>query len=122
MTLTRSLAFLLSAAVATIAAMGVELSLGNGLSLDPGILLFVGLPTFAPLAILAARPVGQPGPWVAILIVLAGTWGWVMIEYSRPYQGGGVNFAALSGAGISILVCIPAIVFAALASRKQNEV
>ena len=118
MALTRSFAFLLAATAAVTAGSGVAASLGGNLVTAPDILLFVGLPTFAPLAILAVPPVRKLIPWITILTILVAAWGWVMFEYGRPYQGGGVNFAALSGAGISILACIPALAFAALSGRR----
>lgn len=111
--------FLVCAGVPIVAGLGVAASLGGNPAEALDIVLFVALPTFVPLAVLAARPVTSPAAWIAILAILAADWGWVMFEYSHP-TGGGVNFAALSGAGIAILACIPALIVAKWSDSRRR--
>jgi hypothetical protein len=117
MAMTRGRAFLIGAVFAAAVWLGLVVILHAGILEAIGILEFTALPAFLPLGILAIRPVRTRLPWILIIAISISTWGWVIYEYAKPYEGGGANFAAMSGIFISIPTCILAIIFTFF---KQN--
>jgi len=68
--------------------------------------IFVGVPTSLPLLLLWLANVRLIWGWMLIVVALTATWGWVIYEIAKPNEGGGVNFAPLSGIMICLLLCV----------------